>query len=72
VAVTELQDLVEQLCIAAGAIMEDAADVAVLRGELGLAARVERIAAAGHDITALTSAAQVLLDQDRNESLDPR
>lgn len=62
---TEVEELAERLCVAAGMIMEDVVDIAIVRGELDLADRVAKIGAAGRDITALADAAQALLRREQ-------
>ncbi len=58
---TDIQELAERLCVAAGMIMEDVVDIAILRGELDLPSRASQIASAGRDVRALADAAQALL-----------
>ncbi len=55
----ELNDLIEQLCTAAGIIMEDVSPIAIVRGG-NRAERIKRIANAGWEILALAEAASVL------------
>ena len=55
----ELDDLIEQLCTAAGIIMEDVSPIAIMRGG-NRADRIRKIANAGWEILALAEAASVL------------
>ena len=56
-----MHDLIERLCVAAGMIMEDTAEPALLQtDETEVAGRIVVIGAAGHDIAALAQAAEVL------------
>ncbi len=60
----EFDDLIEQLCTAAGVIMEDVSPIALIRGG-NRADRIRRIASAGWHILALAEAASVLAEHQR-------
>lgn len=64
---TEVEELAERLCLAAGMIMENVVNLAILKDRLTLPDRVSRIGAAGRDITALTDAARALLERDKQQ-----
>ena len=55
----DIDDLIEQLCTAAGIIMEDVSPIAIVRGG-NRAERIRQIANAGWEILALAEAASVL------------
>ena len=55
----DIDDLIEQLCTAAGIIMEDVSPIALMRGG-NRADRIRQIANAGREILALAEAASVL------------
>ncbi len=60
----EFDDLIEQLCTAAGIIMEDASPSAIVRGG-NRADRIRQIAKAGWELLALAEAASVLAERQR-------
>lgn len=60
----EFDTLIEQLCTAAGVIMEDVSPIALVRGG-NRANRIRQIANAGREILALTEAASVLAKHQR-------
>ena len=55
----EFDDLIDQLCTAAGIIMEDASPIAIMRRG-NRADRIRQIANAGREILALAEAASIL------------
>ena len=59
----ECDDLIEQLCTAAGIIMEDVSPIAIVRGG-NRAERIKRIADASREILALAEAASALAARD--------
>ncbi|MEP7315891.1 MAG: hypothetical protein ABI667_04265 [Sphingomicrobium sp.] len=59
----EFDDLIEQLCTAAGIIMDDVSPIAIVRGG-NRADRIKRIADAGREILALAEAASALASRD--------
>ena len=56
----EFDDLIEQLCTAAGIIMEDVSPISLIRGG-NRAHRIRQIANAGREILALAETASLLL-----------
>ena len=60
----DVHDLIDQLCAAAGMIMEDESVVALSRAE-DVAVRIATMAKAASDISALAAAAAVLADRQR-------
>ena len=59
----ESDDLIEQLCTAAGTIMEDVSPIAIVRGG-NRDDRIRQIANAGREILALAEAASLLAARD--------
>ena len=55
----DIDDLIDQLCTAAGIIMEDASPIAIVRGG-NRTDRIQHIANAGREILALAEAASAL------------
>jgi hypothetical protein len=55
----DIDELIEQLCTAAGIVMEDASPIAIVRGG-NRTDRIRQIAKAGREIVALIEAASVL------------
>ena len=55
----EYDDLIEQLCTAAGIIMEDVSPIAIVRSG-NRADRIRQIASAGREVLALAEAASAL------------
>lgn len=59
----EFDDLIEQLCTAAGIIMEDVSPAAIMRGG-NRGDRIRQIASAGRKVLVLAEAASVLAARD--------
>ncbi len=57
----EFDDLIEQLCTAAGIIMEDVSTIALVRGG-NRADRIRQVANAGRELLALAEAASALTE----------
>lgn len=60
----DFDNLIEQLCTAAGVIMEDVSPIALMRAA-NRAKRIKRIAKAGREILALAEAASILAERHR-------
>ena len=60
----DFDDLIDQLCTAAGIIMEDVSPIAIVRGD-NRADRIRKIANAGREILALAEAASALAKHQR-------
>ena len=56
----DIDELIEQLCTAAGIVMEDASPIAIVRGG-NRTDRIRHISNAGWEILALAEAASVLV-----------